>query len=113
MVERTMLRRDFIAGSTLALAGLVLGCSRRSDAAAATGLVAIAEFSNDGKRLRLAQLPSVVKTDAEWRLQLPPLSYPVTRPEGTERAVNGPLLTEHRKGVFRCLCWHKPGRAHL
>ena len=101
-----MLRRDFIAGSTLALAGLALGCSRRSDAAAvvAGGPVPIVEFSNDGKRLRVARLPRVVKTDAEWRRQLPPLSYAVTRHEGTERAFTGPLLEEHRKGVFRCLC---------
>ena len=63
-----MLRRDFIAGSTLALAGLALGCSRRSDAAvAAGGPVPLVEFSDDGKRLRLASLPRVVKTDAEWR----------------------------------------------
>lgn len=110
VVQTGMLRRDFIAGSTLALAGLALGCSRRSDAAAAArspaqgGPVPIVEFSDDGKRLRLASLPRVVKTDAEWRRQLSPLSYTVTRREGTERAFTGPLLEEHRKGVFRCLC---------
>src|SRR5690606_37871395 len=105
VVQTGMLRRDFIAGSTLALAGLVLGCSRRSDAAvAAGGPVPIVEFSDDGKRLRLASLRRVVKTDAEWRRQLSPLSYTVTRHEGTERAFTGPLLEEHRKGVFRCLC---------
>ena len=37
VVQTGMLRRDFIAGSTLALAGLALGCSRRSDAAVAAG----------------------------------------------------------------------------
>src|SRR3546814_19395195 len=98
MVERTMLRRDFIAGSTLALAGLVLGCSRRSDAAAATGLVAIAELSNDGKRLSLAQLPRGGRTEAEWRRQMTTLSYQVTRHEGTARALKRPLMTEHRQG---------------
>src|SRR5690606_11441776 len=91
-------------------AGLALGCSRRSAAAAAAGgpaqggPVPIVEFSDDGRRLRLASLPRVVKTDAEWRRQLSPLSYTVTRREGTERAFTGPLLEEHRKGVFRCLC---------
>lgn len=106
-----MFRRDFLTGSTLALAGLALGCSRRSDAAAAPagpgpvpGPVQIVEFSNDGKRLRVARLPKVVKSDAEWRRQLSPLSYRVARHAATERAFTGPLLEEHRKGVFRCLC---------
>jgi peptide-methionine (R)-S-oxide reductase len=102
-------RRDFLAGSALVLAGLALGCSRRSDAAAAPAaprdpLVAIAEFSNNGKRLRTSRVARVVKPDAEWRRQLSPLSYQVTRHAGTERAFTGPLLEEHRKGVFRCLC---------
>lgn len=103
-------RRGFIAGSALALAGLALGCSRRSDAAAQPGvaasnaLVPIVVFSNDGKRLRSERVAKVVKADAEWRQQLSPLSYQVTRRNGTERAFTGPLLAEHRKGVFRCLC---------
>lgn len=103
-------RRGFLAGSVLAVAGLALGCSRRSDAAAAVpgagrdAWVAIAEFSDDGKRLRTARVPRVVKTDAEWRRQLSPLAYQVTRRAGTERAFTGALLDEHRKGVFRCLC---------
>ena len=105
VVQTGMLRRDFIAGSTLALAGLALGCSRRSDAAAAaSGPVPIVEFSDDGRRLRTARVARVVKTDAEWRRQLSPLSYQVARRSGTERAFTGPLLGEHRKGMFRCLC---------
>jgi peptide-methionine (R)-S-oxide reductase len=108
MVVRTiMIRRDFLTGSTLAVTGLALGCSRSSNAAAAStsrGPVSIVEFSNDGKRLRSVRVPRVVKSDADWRRQLSPLSYQVARHEGTERAFTGPLLAEHRKGVFRCLC---------
>jgi peptide-methionine (R)-S-oxide reductase len=105
--SRTLPRRDFVAASTLAVAGLVLGCSRRSDAApvpAPRGKVLIVEFGDDGKRLRTVRVDKVVKPDAAWKRQLSPLSYDVTRHEGTERAFTGPLLGEHRKGVFRCLC---------
>jgi peptide-methionine (R)-S-oxide reductase len=105
---RPLPRRDFIAASTLAVAGLALGCSRRSDAAptpaASGGKVPIAEFDDNGKRLRTVRVDKVVKSDAAWKRQLSPLSYDVTRHEGTERAFTGPLLNEHRKGVFRCLC---------
>ena len=106
-------RRGFVASSTLALAALALGCTRRSEAAAgakaadgstAPATVSIVEFSNAGKRLKTVRVPKVVKTDAAWRKQLPPLSFDVARRAGTERAGTGPLLNEHRKGVFRCLC---------
>jgi peptide-methionine (R)-S-oxide reductase len=106
-LSRRLPRRDFVAGSAVAVAGLALGCSRRGDAAPVPmprGKVLIVEFSDDGKRLRTVRVDRIVKTDAEWRRQLPPLSYEVTRHEGTERPFTGPLLNEHRKGVFRCLC---------
>lgn len=100
-------RRHFIGAGTLAVSALALRCSRATEAAATDALpakVTIAEFDNTGRRLRMASLPSVVRTDAQWRAQLSPLSYAVTRQAGTERAFTGPLLKEHRKGVFRCIC---------
>ncbi len=96
--------------STLALTALAIGCTRRSEAAAAApeqaarpGKVTLVEFSNDGKRLRTVQVDRIVKGEVEWRRQLSPLSFEVTRRAGTERAFTGPLLNEHGKGVFRCL----------
>jgi peptide-methionine (R)-S-oxide reductase len=54
----------------------------------------------------LAKYPAVtdkvVKSDEEWKRQLPPLAYDVLRHEGTERSFTGSLLNEHRKGIFTC-----------
>jgi peptide-methionine (R)-S-oxide reductase len=101
-------RRGFLTGSTLALAALAIGCARKSEAAVATAgkpaKVSIVEFSNDGKPLRTVEVDKLTKTDAQWQRQLSPLAYQVTRHAGTERAFSGPLLNEHRKGVFRCVC---------
>lgn len=106
-------RRGFLLGSSLALAGLALGCSRRSQAAAVPaeaaapagpGRVTIVEFANDGRRLRTVQVDKVVKPDAAWRKQLSPLAYRVTRHAGTERAFTGPLLEVDDAGVYRCIC---------
>src|SRR5918996_3251993 len=44
------------------------------------------------------------KTDQEWRDQLTPEQYEVTRNAGTERAFTGPYLDEKREGMFHCVC---------
>jgi peptide-methionine (R)-S-oxide reductase len=51
----------------------------------------------------LVSVPKVVKSDADWKSQLTPQQYAVTRGKGTERAGTSPLLREHRRGVFRCV----------
>ena len=72
--------------------------------ATAAGTVTIVEFAPNGGRVGSAELAKVTKSDAAWREQLSDLSYDVTRREGTERAFTGPLLNEHRNGLFRCVC---------
>jgi len=46
----------------------------------------------------------VIKTDAEWRGQLTPMQYNVTRKKGTEPAFTGEYWNTKEKGVYRCVC---------
>jgi peptide-methionine (R)-S-oxide reductase len=50
----------------------------------------------------------VHKTDAEWREELTPEQYHVTREHGTERAFTSPLNDVHEAGTFSCICCDKP-----
>ncbi|HEX4076284.1 MAG TPA: peptide-methionine (R)-S-oxide reductase MsrB [Candidatus Acidoferrales bacterium] len=67
-------------------------------------MVKIVEFSDDGQRKDLVTVPMIRKTDAEWKAQLSPDSFEVTRHAGTEQAFTGALLNIHDEGVFRCIC---------
>ncbi|QRM54689.1 peptide-methionine (R)-S-oxide reductase MsrB [Sinorhizobium sp. BG8] len=50
----------------------------------------------------------VQKTDAEWRAQLTPEQYRITREHGTERAFSSPDFDISKKGTYRCVCCDRP-----
>ena len=66
--------------------------------------VSVVEFGADGKPTGTVTVPRVVKTDAEWKQQLSPIAFEVTRQAGTERPYSGQGWDEHRIGLFRCVC---------
>ena len=48
------------------------------------------------------------KTDQEWKDQLNPIQYDVTRKHGTERAFTGEYVDHHEDGVYQCICCGTP-----
>jgi peptide-methionine (R)-S-oxide reductase len=109
--SRVVGRRAFLAVSGAALVGLVLRHYNRlaplQASAAVSGPpkeVAIVEFTDAGVRKGTVSVPKIQKTEAEWKSQLSPESFEVTRHADTERAFIGALLNVHDKGVFRCIC---------
>lgn len=50
----------------------------------------------------------VVKTEAQWREELTPTSFEVTRKKGTERAFTGEYWDHHEPGIYRCICCSTP-----
>jgi peptide-methionine (R)-S-oxide reductase len=46
----------------------------------------------------------ITRTDAEWRAQLDPMEYQVTRHAATERAFTGKYWDHHEHGIYRCVC---------
>ncbi len=69
-----------------------------------TGPVTLIAFAADGKATGKVTVPHVVKTEAQWKQQLSPISYDVTREAGTERAYSGNSWDLHDRGLFRCIC---------
>ena len=50
----------------------------------------------------------IAKSDAEWRAELTPEQFNVTRQHGTERAGTSPLNKEKREGTYTCVCCGEP-----
>jgi peptide-methionine (R)-S-oxide reductase len=108
---RSQGRRAFLVASCAALGGLARWRYAKSDAVPVEGApaeipkqVTIVEFTDSGERKGVVTVPTIVKSEAEWKKQLSPLSFEVTRNAATERPFTGELLNEHGKGVFRCIC---------
>jgi peptide-methionine (R)-S-oxide reductase len=105
-------RREFIAAAASAALGFAYWSLRRpklveavaSQPADKSGQTKIVQFSDDGKRLQTVQVAKVVKTEAEWRKQLTPAAFDITRHADTELAYSGQYWNLHEKGLFRCIC---------
>lgn len=107
---RPLSRRAFFAISAAGLAGLVVLRLRHPlVAAAATSggapkMVKIVPFTSAGVAQPPVELPKIVKSDAEWKAQLPFISYEVTRRDGTEPAGSGKYQEFTVAGIYHCIC---------
>ncbi len=50
----------------------------------------------------------ITKSDTEWRTQLTPEQYHVTREKGTERAFTGEYAQTKDPGIYHCICCDNP-----
>lgn len=50
----------------------------------------------------------IIKSDEEWRAQLDPMEYQVTRHAATERAFTGRYWDHHEHGIYTCVCCNTP-----
>jgi peptide-methionine (R)-S-oxide reductase len=66
--------------------------------------VTIVEFTDSGERKDTVHVPKLVKTENEWRQQLSPQVFNVTREDGTEMAFTGKYWDNHEAGLYRCAC---------
>ena len=53
-------------------------------------------------------MDKVKKTEAEWRKELTPEQYAVTREAATERAFTGPYVNEKSAGTYKCIACGEP-----
>ena len=49
-------------------------------------------------------MEKVIKSDAQWQLELSPEQFRVCRAKGTESAFSGEYHDRHTLGVYTCIC---------
>ena len=105
-MQAMLSRRYFIVGlgalSAVPLVGRVAAATLSGPAIGSD--VSIENFSPAGKSLGMVRVAKIVKTDAEWKAQLSPLSYRVARQAGTEVAFTGEYDRNHADGIYHCIC---------
>ena len=50
----------------------------------------------------------IIKSEEEWRSQLTPQQYEITRKHGTEPAFSGQYCDTKTDGIYECLCCSEP-----
>jgi len=100
-------RRAFLLAGAAATGAYLL--TRRGRAAALSApkrgpTVRIETFAPSGRSLGVSELARIAKTDEEWRAQLSPAAYQVTRHEGTEPAFSGKYAESRGDGLYVCVC---------
>jgi peptide-methionine (R)-S-oxide reductase len=102
--EASRSRRGFLLGALMTPAMLAVGACARAAGKPKPLNVEIENFSAAGRSLGRVTVARVVKTEEEWRKQLSPESFTVTRHEGTERPYSGKHNENHDDGIYRCIC---------
>jgi len=90
------------------LAAGLFGCAATEPMRVSAAPVQIVEFDKSGRKKGVVNVEKIVKTDEEWRKELPADAYLVARKQGTEHPFANRFWNNHRDGIYSCVCCGTP-----
>jgi peptide-methionine (R)-S-oxide reductase len=103
MNRRRSNQATLLAAVIVLVAAAELPDSGRADAAALSKSAPRSVRVYSAAKRGFVMTEKVTKTEAEWKKQLTPEQYHVTRQAGTERAFQNAYWNNHEKGLYRCV----------
>jgi peptide-methionine (R)-S-oxide reductase len=100
MLRSTQSRRAFLKVG----AGCFPAAQMAFGAVAGKKTLRIVEFDASGVRTGVVEVEKVEKPLAEWKKQLTPEQFEVTRRAATERPGSGKYANNHDDGLYHCIC---------
>lgn len=95
-------RRQFLKYSSGCVFGL-LGVGADAIAKATARQVWLVQVSVDGRISAPERIDVITKSNAQWRAQLSPEAFDITRRAGTEAPYTGKYWDQHGQGIYRCM----------
>lgn len=92
---------------TLLTLGL-LSSSLALQAADPPPTVRVREFDRNNTLKEAAPMNKIIKTEAEWKKQLTPEQYRITRSKGTEAPFCSRMTDQKEPGIYSCVCCDLP-----
>lgn len=102
------MNRRYFLSIGCAAAGAVLVAGLSTGANALLDSRALQQRSKQARTKTSKGITKVTKTNDEWKKELTPEQYYVTREKGTERPFSSPLNEVHEDGVFECVACGLP-----
>lgn len=66
--------------------------------------VDIVQFNATGERQGIVHVSKIIRSEREWRQQLPANAFDITRRADTELPYIGKYWNLHDRGLYRCIC---------
>ncbi len=111
MNKRTFISAAAVVGIAVSIS-YILGCGAYTSSASNIAAVPAETPSRSKPTQNISSGPTltdgefdgkeIVKTDAEWKKELPADAYNVLREQGTERPYSGKLTNNHKHGTYYC-----------
>lgn len=102
MNRRSFLSSGLVAAVVAVVAGMSVGSKPSQERQVQKDSTSRAQTTNSKGIIK------VTKTNEEWKKELTPEQYYVTREKGTERPFSSPLNEIHEDGVFECVACGLP-----